>query len=101
MDFQQFKDSFSGEFPPKEFTDPLKALWYDGKGHWEKAHQFAQKHEGNFEYDRIHAYLHRKEGDIFNAKYWYRRIDLPFPAQSLDEEWQSLVEEYLLKSIKP
>jgi hypothetical protein len=100
MDLQQFTNSFTDKLPPNNFSDPLKALWYDGKGDWEKAHQFAQMDEGNFEYDRIHAYLHRKEGDIFNARYWYRRIDLPFPTNTLEEEWESLVVEYLLKSIK-
>jgi hypothetical protein len=27
----------------------------------------------------IHAYLHRKEPDIWNAKYWYRRCGKPYP----------------------
>ena len=62
-----------------------------------KPHQIAQKDEGNYIYDRIHAYLHRKEGDIFNAKYWYTRIKTSFPSISLDQEWANLVEEYLLK----
>jgi hypothetical protein len=29
----------------------------------------------------IHAYLHRKEPDIWNAKYWYNRCGKPYPGE--------------------
>ena len=45
--------------------DLLKALWYDAHDKWEEAHEVVQAHEGKSAYDRIHAYLHRKEGDKF------------------------------------
>lgn len=97
MNLVEFKASLSEKNPPENYSDLLKALWFDGKGNWEKAHQFAQKDEGNPAYDRIHAYLHRKEGDLFNAKYWYRRINVKFPTESLVDEWENLVDVYLLK----
>ena len=75
-------------------NDLLKALWQVKKGNWERAHEIAQSNEGQFDYDRIHAYLHRVEGDLFNAKWWYRQIGINFPTVSLDEEWQQLVEKY-------
>jgi hypothetical protein len=75
-------------------NDQLKALWQDYKGNWERAHELAQKNEGQPDYDRIHAYLHRKEGDKFNAGWWYKRIGLSYPTISLDEEWADLVEQY-------
>jgi hypothetical protein len=75
-------------------NDQLKALWQDFKGDWEKAHTLAQKKEGHPDYDRIHAYLHRKEGDKFNARWWYRQIRIPYPSISLEEEWAELVEQY-------
>ena len=97
MTLADFKKTIEINRLPDNISVFLKALWFDAKGDWEKAHNIAQKDEGNILYDRIHAYLHRKEGDIFNAKYWYRRINNPFPDISLTEEWEILVEEYLLK----
>jgi hypothetical protein len=73
---EEFKQSLTNNVPPVGISIFLEALWYDAKGQWEKAHEIAQTDEGNQKYDRIHAYLHRKEGDIFNSKYWYRRIQL-------------------------
>lgn len=43
----------------------------------------------------VHAYLHRKEGDLSNADYWYRRCRKA-PAQvSLEAEWESLAQSFL------
>jgi hypothetical protein len=75
-------------------NDQLKALWQDFMGDWERAHTLAQKKEGHPDYDRIHAYLHRKEGDKFNAGWWYKKIGLPYPNISLEAEWAGLVEQY-------
>lgn len=95
MTLTEFHNSLKNNTLPPNMRDPLTALWFDAKNNWEKAHEIAQKEEGNLVYDRIHAYLHRKEGDIFNAKYWYRLINLPFPTISLEKEWENLVIEYL------
>ncbi len=62
---------------------------------WEAAHNIAQTKEGTLAYDQLHAYLHRKEGDRFNANYWYRRIGESMPVISLEEEWEVLVERFL------
>jgi hypothetical protein len=75
-------------------NDQLKALWQDYQGNWEAAHEFAQKKEGHPDYDRIHAYLHRKEGDKFNARWWYRNIRLTYPTISLEQELADLIEQY-------
>lgn len=76
--------------------DLLKALWYDAHKKWENAHEVVQAYEGKSSYDRIHAYLHRKEGDKFNAGWWYRRIGMTYPQMSLDEEWEELLREFYL-----
>jgi len=39
----------------------------------------------------VHAYLHRKEGSLSNADYWYARAGRNFHRPELDEEWQALV----------
>ena len=67
----------------------VRALWFDGKGDWEKAHDLAQQDEGGAG-DWVHAYLHRKEGDLGNAGYWYRRAGKPTAKGSLDEEWSAI-----------
>jgi hypothetical protein len=67
----------------------LLALWHDARGNWEAAHQTAQDIDapaGSW----IHAYLHRKEGDLSNAGYWYRRAKKPACRDSLETEWASI-----------
>jgi hypothetical protein len=72
----------------------LRALWWDAKGDWEKAHEAAQSDNGG-QAALVHAYLHRKEGDLGNAGYWYRRAGRAMPRGTLDEEWQALAAEML------
>lgn len=95
MTKENFINSLDYNTLPINLSEPLAALWHDAKNDWEKAHEIAQKQEGNLVYDKIHAYLHRKEGDIFNAKYWYHRINTPFPKISLEQEWEILLNENL------
>ena len=91
MDFQQFKQSLSDSKPPSGIGEELTALWYAGKDDWDRSHDIAQDIP-NRNGDWIHAYLHRKEGDDWNAGYWYRQAGQPFPKHSLEEELQQLVE---------
>ena len=87
MNLDDFSRSLDGEAPPEELDLPLKALWHDAKGHWEHAHDLVQDEEaGGGAW--VHAYLHRKEGDEGNARYWYTRARQPVPRESLDEEWR-------------
>lgn len=73
----------------------LLALWWAKKGDWNKAHDLAQD-AGTQEGDWVHAYLHRVEGDLGNAAYWYRRASKPVKArESLEEEWKELVTFFL------
>lgn len=81
--------------PPEGLSMCLQALWWDKKGNWDRAHDIAQE-EGSREGDWIHAYLHRVEGDLGNAGYWYRRADKPAKSkESLPEEWDELVTFFL------
>jgi len=72
----------------------LHALWHDAHGNWASAHALAQDVE-TADGARVHAYLHRKEGDAFNANYWYRRAGRPAFTGSLDEEWTAIATELL------
>ena len=90
----EFKASLSAEQPRGEFTVQLKSLWYDAKGDWHQAH--AQVDQLNDQASAwVHAYLHRKEGDIWNANYWYSKAGRKRPDLSLDEEWEQLVNHFL------
>ena len=79
---------------PDKLQGSLLALWWDAHGNWEKAHEVAQDVE-DIEGAWVHAYLHRKEGDLSNASYWYRRAGRPTAKGNLDAEWQQIVEELL------
>ncbi|QXD33222.1 hypothetical protein [Candidatus Pelagisphaera phototrophica] len=91
MTADDFKASVeTADRPDSELNDVLKALWYDAKGDWEKAHVLCQS-AGNGDGDWVHAYLHRVEGDLPNASYWYSRASQSRFEGSLSEEWESIV----------
>lgn len=93
MSLEEFIDSLELPEPPK-MNVYLVGLWHDGKGDWKKAHDLIDPTPGR-QAARIHAYLHRKEGDSWNADYWYRRAESKRPQQSLEEEWTDLVNMHL------
>ena len=95
MTYEEYTESLSQSTPPVDISKLLQALWYDAKGDWESAHNIAQSSEGTRAYDHLHAYLHRVEGDTFNAGYWYRRAGAQVFKGSLKEEWESLVKSML------
>jgi hypothetical protein len=90
MNLEQFKQSFSQDRPPSQVSDHLKALWYDARGSWEQSHDIIQDIDDN-NAAWIHAYLHRKEGDIWNADYWYSKAGRKRPSVSLEREWENIV----------
>jgi len=89
-----FKASLSGAAPASDLNAPLAALWWAGKGNWDQAHRIAQDEESS-EASWVHAYLHRVEGDIGNAGYWYRRAGKPAATGALDAEWEEIVQALL------
>ena len=94
MNFSQFKETLN-KSRPNGLTKLLEALWYDGTGDWEKAHEITQEiHSENAA--EVHAYLHRKEGDKWNANYWYERANKPYCGANLDQEWNTLVKKLLV-----
>jgi hypothetical protein len=68
-----------------------QALELDRNGDWDGAHRIVQEIDSTAAYS-IHAYLHRKEGDLSNSQYWYRRAEQSMPEYGLDEEWNALYE---------
>lgn len=94
MNFETFISSLSKQTAPEELSLYLQSLWYDGKKDWDKAHSIIQEMEDNTA-ARIHAYLHRKEGDKWNADYWYTKAGKSMPANTLEQEWEELVKALL------
>jgi hypothetical protein len=94
MNLESFKSTITSIQPPKNLSPYLESLWYDAKGDWDKAHLIIQDiADKNASW--IHAYLHRKEGDIWNADYWYQKAGKKRPGFTLDEEWDQLVRTFL------
>jgi hypothetical protein len=94
MNLQQFQESTNAKEPPPELPLVLAALWWDVRGDWTKAHQCAQQSD-SADHAWVHAYLHRKEGDLDNARYWYGRAGRPTFDGSLEEEWREIAEALL------
>jgi hypothetical protein len=90
----EFQASLSQTNPPYGLSDPLAALWWDAKGNWGRAHDLVDSLDTT-EGMAVHAYLHRKEGDLSNADYWYRRAGRALHRPTLEAEWEALVSSLL------
>ncbi len=81
---------------PPGLPPALQALWYDKKGNWNKAHEIVQD-ASDRDSAWVHAYLHRKEGDLSNARYWYRRSGQSESQAELSQEWEFVTRNLLLQ----
>ncbi len=87
---EEFRKSTAQTQPPVTGSAALQAMWYDAKGDWQQAHTLAQSQDdatGAW----VHAYLHRVEGDLSNAGYWYRRANKAVCTEPLADEWEQIV----------
>jgi len=89
-----FRRSCAAARPPAELARPPEALWWAAKGDWDKAHKIVMEEEGA-DAAWVHAHLHRVEGDLPNAGYWYRTAGRPVASGALDEEWAVIAAELL------
>ena len=96
MDLETFRDSVASAAPPAGLAVPLRALWHAAKDDWNGAHGLVQD-ETSAEAAWVHAYLHRVEGDLGNAGYWYRRAGKPVANGQLDDEWAEIAAALLRK----
>jgi hypothetical protein len=94
MTLEEFKASLTHSSSPSQVDEALEALWFDARGNWDKAHDIAQEIPG-YKGAWIHAYLHRKEGDLGNASYWYSRAGKRMPDMPLQDEWEYICSELL------
>lgn len=94
MDWNDFQQTLEATQPPPGLTPALESLWWDGKGDWKAAHDRLQD-ESASDGAWVHAYLHRKEGDLSNAAYWYRRAGRPVADGTLKAEWTAIAQALL------
>ena len=94
MSVADFKASLSDAAPAPGLDAPLAGLWWAAKGQWDAAHKIVQD-ESSADAAWVHAYLHRVEGDLGNAGYWYRRAGKPVAAGALETEWQGIASALL------
>lgn len=94
MTLEQFVDACRSNQPSGELEGPLLALYWDKQGDWDRAHSIAQQiptTDGSL----VHAYLHREEGDLSNARYWYDRAGASMPNEPLSDEWRAIAKSLL------
>lgn len=90
MTLETFLASTVQPEPPAGLSPALQALWYAEKGDWNRAHQLAQEdhsRDGSW----VHANLHREEGDLWNARYWYDRAARPEARVTVSEERRAII----------
>jgi hypothetical protein len=94
MTLAEFKQSLAKPKPPAEFAPALAALWWSAKDDWDKAHAIVMDEAGK-DCAWVHAYLHRVEGDLGNAAYWYRQAGKTAATGPLPAEWAAITREIL------
>ena len=86
----EFKQSLKAKTPPRGLAPALVALWWAGRDDWDKAHTLVMNDDSR-EAAWVHAYLHRVEGDLGNAAYWYHTAGRPVFDGALNKEWDGIV----------
>ena len=94
MQFDEFINFTKKKAPPEGLSEPLQAMWYARKEDWETAHNIAQSISSELG-SWIHAYLHRVEGDLSNAGYWYKRTGKPQFQGSTEAEADEIINSIL------
>jgi hypothetical protein len=97
MTLEEFTRSLEQPQPPADCGPLLKALWNEAGGRWDEAHKITQEID-SVDGSWVHAYLHRREGDLSNARYWYTRAGRQLPPLTLEQEWQQIAATLLTKA---
>ncbi len=97
MTAEELRKSLAAGSAPKGLSIPLLALWHSAKGNWDKAHHLVQD-DPSPAAAWVHAHLHRKEGDLSNARYWYSKAENDTSNLDLDREWAEIVRTLLSES---
>jgi hypothetical protein len=85
-----FRQSLKAKAPPAGASTALQALWWAANDDWDNAHRIVMN-EHDQDCAWVHAHLHRVEGDLDNAKYWYRQARRKPATRELSSEWHEIV----------
>jgi hypothetical protein len=99
MTAEELRRTVQEAAPPAGLPLPVEALWWEAHGDWNRAHRMVDElttPEGAW----VHAYVHRCEGDLGNAAYWYRQAGRPANRLGLQEEWAQIVDALLMTAGK-
>jgi len=88
------------EEPPPLATAMLRAVWHGLRGDWDAAHELAQAQD-DADGAWVHAWLHRIEGDLGNADYWYRRARRQARRDDTREEGLAIARELIRSTAAP
>ena len=94
MDERDFEAAVQSGSLPAGAPPLVRALWHEARGEWDRAHAIAQADDGP-DGAWVHAYLHRAEGDLGNAGYWYRRAGRRATEGPLADERAAIVQALL------
>jgi hypothetical protein len=94
-----FKRTTREATPPGQLSPALESLWWAAKADWDRAHALVQN-ETSRSAAWVHAYLHRVEGDLGNARYWYRQAERPVASASLENEWEAIAAALLAEAAR-
>jgi hypothetical protein len=86
---EDFNRTLTNKAPPTGLSPALTALWWAGKNDWDEAHRIVMSEE-DADCAWVHAYLHRVEGDLGNAGYWYRQAGHKPATGDLKAEWVAI-----------
>jgi hypothetical protein len=87
---QQFDASLAEDQPPQNLGLELTSLWWISKSNWQRAHDLIDNAPGP-DAAWLHAHLHRIEGDLPNANYWYQRSGRDRPTDGISQERERLL----------
>lgn len=99
MNDAAFRASLGDPAPPASLSGALAALWWDARGDWTRAHAAAQS-DSSAAGAAVHAYLHRKEPDPANARYWYARAGRKPAEGPAEAERDALLAELIATSTR-
>jgi hypothetical protein len=94
MTYAELKQSLGQPRPPAGLSPALAALWWVAKADWQAAHRIVMEQQDK-DCAWVHAHLHRVEGDLDNARYWYRQAGRPEASGAFEDEWNAIAQAQL------
>ena len=95
MEYNDFIKLTEKQKPSEKLSGIHLAIFYILKDNWDMAHETVQKLNTEIAC-LFHAYLHRVEGDLDNAGYWYSRASMKPTTASLETELSDIIKSVFI-----